>query len=412
MNRVAVTGLGCITPVGNDVKTFWESLKNGKHGFGEITRFDTGAMKVKIAAEVKNFNPELYIDKNEIKRTDLYAQYALAAASEAVDDSGITGKIEPERFGVYIGSGIGGITTFITECEKLFTRGPSRISPLFVPMMISNMASALVAIKYGAKGPNLPIVSACATGTHAIGEAFRAIRYGQADAIITGGAEAAINALAIAGFTNSMALSVTCDPDSCSIPFDKRRNGFVMGEGAGVLVLEEYGHAVSRGARIYCEISGYGNTCDAFHITAPDAEASGSARMIELAIKESGLEPDEKLYINTHGTSTPMNDRTETLAIKKALGDLAYRIPVSSTKSMTGHMLGAAGGVEAIASVLSIVNGIVPPTIGYSEPDPECDLDYVPNTARVVPIDKALSISLGFGGHNAGILFNKAEVIK
>lgn len=412
MNRVAVTGLGCITPVGNDVKTFWESLKDGKHGFGEITRFDTGAMKVKIAAEVKNFNPELYIDKNEIRRTDLYAQYALAAASEAVADSGITEKIEPERLGVYIGSGIGGITTLITECEKLFTRGPSRISPLFVPMMISNMASALVAIKYGARGPNLPVVSACATGTHAIGEAFRAIKYGQADAIITGGAEAAINALAISGFTNSMALSVTSDPDSCSIPFDKRRNGFVMGEGAGVLVLEEYGHAVSRGARIYCEISGYGNTCDAYHITAPDAEASGSARMIELAIKESGIEPDEKLYINTHGTSTPMNDRTETFAIKKALGDLAYRIPVSSTKSMTGHMLGAAGGVEAIASVLSIVNGIVPPTIGYREPDPDCDLDYVPNTARVVPVDKALSISLGFGGHNAGILFNKAEVIK
>jgi 3-oxoacyl-[acyl-carrier-protein] synthase II len=272
------------------------------------------------------------------------------------------------------------------------------------------MASALVAIKYGAKGPNLPVVSACATGTHAIGEAFRAIKYGQADAIITGGAEAAINALAIAGFTNSMALSVTSDPDSCSIPFDKRRNGFVMGEGAGILVLEEYGHAVSRGARIYCEISGYGNTCDAYHITAPDAEASGSARMIELAIKESGLQPDEKLYINAHGTSTPMNDRTETLAIKKALGDLAHSIPVSSTKSMTGHMLGAAGGVEAIASVLSIVNGIVPPTIGYREPDPDCDLDYVPNTARVMPVDKALSISLGFGGHNAGILFNIAGI--
>ncbi len=410
MYRVAVTGLGCITPVGNDVKTFWDSLKNGKHGFGEITRFDTGAMKVKIAAEVKNFIPENYIDKNEIKRTDLYAQYALAAASEAVADSGIIGKIESERLGVYIGSGIGGITTFMTECEKLLTRGPSRISPLFIPMLISNMASALVAIKYGAKGPNLPVVSACATGTHAIGEAFRAIKYGQADAIITGGAEAAINALAIAGFTNSMALSVTSDPDSCSIPFDKRRNGFVMGEGAGIIVLEEYEHAVSRGAKIYCEISGYGNTCDAYHITAPEAEASGSARMIELAIKESGLLPDEKLYINTHGTSTPMNDKTETLAIKKALGDLAYKIPVSSTKSMTGHMLGAAGGVEAIASVMSLVSGIVPPTVGYREPDPECDLDYVPNTARVVPVDKALSISLGFGGHNAGILFNKAGV--
>jgi 3-oxoacyl-[acyl-carrier-protein] synthase II len=407
--RVAVTGLGCITPIGNDVSTFWNSLVNGKHGFGRITRFDAEAlnMKVKIDAEVKNFNPELYIDKNEIKRTDLYAQYAIAAAAQAVEDSGIAGKIEPEKFGVYIGSGIGGISTFITECEKMFTRGPSRISPLFVPMMISNMASALVAIKYGAKGPNLPVVSACATGTHAIGEAFRAIKYGYADAIITGGAEAAINPLAVAGFTNSMALSVSDDPDCCSIPFDKRRNGFVMGEGAGVIVLEEREHAVARGAKIYCEIAGYSNTCDAYHITAPDAEANGSSRMIELAIKESGLVPDEKLYINAHGTSTPLNDKTETLAIKKALGDLAYKIPISSTKSMTGHMLGAAGGAEAIASVLAIVNGVVPPTIGYREADPECDLDYVPNVAREITVDKALSISLGFGGHNAGILFKK-----
>ncbi len=407
--RVAVTGLGCITPIGNDVSTFWNSLVNGKHGFGRITRFDAEAlnMKVKIDAEVKNFNPELYIDKNEIKRTDLYAQYAIAAAAQAVEDSGIAGKIEPEKFGVYIGSGIGGISTFITECEKMFTRGPSRISPLFVPMMISNMASALVAIKYGAKGPNLPVVSACATGTHAIGEAFRAIKYGYADAIITGGAEAAVNPLAVAGFTNSMALSVSDDPDCCSIPFDKRRNGFVMGEGAGVIVLEEREHAVARGAKIYCEIAGYGNTCDAYHITAPDAEANGSSRMIELAIKESGLVPDEKLYINAHGTSTPLNDKTETLAIKKALGDLAYKIPISSTKSMTGHMLGAAGGAEAIASVLAIVNGVVPPTIGYREADPECDLDYVPNVAREITVDKALSISLGFGGHNAGILFKK-----
>ncbi len=411
MKRVAVTGLGCITPVGNDVITFWGSLIAGKHGFGEITRFDAAAlnMKVKIAAEVKNFNPELYIDKNEIKRTDLYAQYAIAAASQAVEDSGIAGRIKEDRFGVYIGSGIGGITTFIAECEKLQTRGPSRISPLFVPMMISNMASALVAIKYGAKGPNLPVVSACATGTHAIGEAFRAIKYGYADAIIAGGAEAAINPLAIAGFTNSMALSLSADPDACSIPFDKRRDGFVMGEGAGIIVLEEVEHARARGAKIYCEISGYGNSCDAYHITAPDALASGSSRMIENAIRESGITPDEKLYINTHGTSTPLNDKTETYAIKKALGEIAYKIPVSSTKSMTGHMLGAAGGAEAIAAILSIVNGIVPPTVGYREPDPDCDLDYVPNTARKCSLDKALSLSLGFGGHNAGILFNKAE---
>lgn len=412
MKRVAVTGLGCITPVGNDIMTFWDNLIGGRHGFGKITRFDAVGMnmKVKIAAEVKDFDPAHYIGKNEIKRTDLYAQYAIAAATQAVDDSGIIGVVEPERFGVYIGSGIGGISTFITECEKLFTRGPSRVSPLFIPMMISNMASALVAIKYGTKGPNLPVVSACATGTHAIGEAFRAIKYGYADAIIAGGAEAAINPLAIAGFINSMALSTTTDPDSCSIPFDKRRCGFVMGEGAGVLVLEEYGHAVARGARIYCELSGYGNTCDAYHITAPDTGAEGSARMIELAIKESGLTPDEKLYINAHGTSTPLNDKTETNAIKRALGELAYKIPVSSTKSMTGHLLGAAGGVEAIAAVLAITNGVVPPTVGYREADPECDLDYVVNTAREIKVDKALSLSLGFGGHNAGILFNKAEV--
>ncbi len=407
MRRVAVTGLGCITPVGNDVESFWNSIVNGRHGFGEIERFDTSGMKVKIAAEVKGFDPGMYIEKNEIKRTDLYAQYALAAAAQAMEDSRLAGTIDPRRFGVYVGSGIGGITTFITECEKLMTRGPSRISPLFVPMMISNMASALIAIKHSAKGPNLPVVSACATGTHAIGEAFRAVKYGHADAVITGGAEASINQIAMAGFANSMALSTVFDPDACSVPFDARRSGFVMGEGAGVIVLEEYERAVERGARIYCEISGYGNTCDAHHITAPDAEAAGSSRAIELALSEAGLSADQRLYINAHGTSTPLNDKTETLAIKRALGEVAYRVPISSTKSMTGHMLGAAGGVEAISAILAIVRGIVPPTMGYRERDPECDLDYVPNTARTVEIDKALSLSLGFGGHNAGILFNK-----
>ncbi|HPD88111.1 MAG TPA: beta-ketoacyl-ACP synthase II [Oscillospiraceae bacterium] len=407
MRRVVVTGLGCITPVGNDVASFWNSVTGGTHGIAPITRFDSSSMKVKMAAEVKDFHPELYMEKSEIRHTDLYAQYALAAAAQAVEESGISGKITPERFGVYIGSGIGGISTSIAETQKMLEKGPEKISPYFVPMLIGNMASALAAIRYGAKGPNLPVVTACATSTHAIGEAFRAIRYGYADAILAGGAEAAINPLAMGGFANCMALSTTSDPDSASIPFDRRRNGFVMGEGAGVLVLEEYEHAKSRGARIYCELSGYGNTCDAYHITAPQPEAEGSSRVISLAFEEADLTPDEKLYINPHGTSTPLNDKTETLAIKKALGELAYRVPISSTKSVTGHMLGAAGGVEAIAAVLALETGVVPPTIGYKEPDPDCDLDYVPNQKRTYDADKALSLSLGFGGHNAAILFNK-----
>lgn len=407
MKRVVVTGLGCITPVGNDVRSFWQSLVEGRHGFREITKYDAGSMKVKVAAEVKDFDPGLYIDKNEVKKTDLFAQYALAAAAQAVEDSGLCEQVKPGRLGVYIGSGIGGIATFIVEHQKMITRGPARVSPYFVPMMISNMASALVATRCGATGPTLPVVSACATGSHAIGEAFRAIKYGYADAIIAGGTEAAINQLAIAGFTNCMALTTSNDPDCCSIPFDRRRSGFVMGEGAGVVVLEEYEHAKARGAKIYCELAGYGNTCDAYHITAPAPDASGSARAIELAFLDAGLEPDEGLYINAHGTSTPLNDKIETMAIKKALGELAYKVPVSSTKSATGHMLGAAGGVEAIAAVMAIKTGMVPPTAGYREPDPECDLDYVPNEARRCEVDKALSLSLGFGGHNAAILFCK-----
>ena len=407
MKRVVVTGLGCITPVGNDVNTFWQALTAGKHGFGEITGFDASGLKVRIAAEVKDFIPEDYIEKSEIRKTDIFAQYALAASAQAVGDSGITGNVEPYRFGVYIGSGIGGMSTYLTESEKLFTKGPQRISPFFIPMMIANMGSALVAMKYGAMGPNLPVVSACATGTHSIGEAYRAIKFGFADAIITGGAEATINPLAMGGFINCMALSTTNDPDNSSMPFDRRRDGFVMGEGSGIIVLEEYEHALRRNAKIYCEISGYANTNDAHHITAPHPEAAGAAELIRLAMEESGFEADDKLYINPHGTSTPLNDKAETLAIKKAFGDIAYKLPVSSTKSMVGHMLGAAGGVEAIASIMTIKTGIIHPTAGYKEPDPECDLDYVPNAARKADIDKALSISLGFGGHNAGIVFNK-----
>ncbi|MCL2071428.1 MAG: beta-ketoacyl-ACP synthase II [Oscillospiraceae bacterium] len=409
MKRVVITGLGCITPVGNNVSDFWQNVTAGKHGFATITKFDASDLKVNIAAEVKGFEPVDYMEKSEVRKTDLYAQYALAAAAQAVEDSKIAAQVAPDRLGVYVGSGIGGMITFVTETEKLLTKGPGRISPFFIPMMISNMASALVAMKYNARGPNLPVVSACATATHAIGEAFRAIKYGYADAIITGGAEATINKLSMAGFINCMALSTTNDPDNSSIPFDKRRNGFVMGEGAGLVVLEEYEHAVNRGANIYCEISGYGNTCDAYHVTAPHPEAAGGIEVIRLAMKESGLTPNEKMYINPHGTSTPLNDKTETLAIKKALGDIAYKIPVSSTKSMFGHMLGAAGGAEAIVAVKAIQTGIIPPTVNYKEPDPECDLDYVPNTARNRETDKALSLSLGFGGHNAAIILNSVK---
>lgn len=405
MKRVVVTGLGAITPVGNDVGAFFDSLTAGRHGFAEITRFDASEMKTRIAGEVKDFEPERYIEKADIKKTDLYAQYAIAAATQAVEESGIVGAVAPERFGVYIGSGIGGISTLLTEAEKLFTKGPQRISPFFVPMMIGNMAAALVAMKYDARGVNLPIVTACATGTHSIGEAFRAIQHGYADAIIAGGAEAAINPLAVGGFINCRALSTANDPDRSSIPFDAERHGFVIGEGAGVLILEEYEHARARSAPIYCEIIGYGNTCDAYHMTAPHPEAAGSIEMIRAAM--AGAEAGEKLYINAHGTSTPQNDKTETLAIKQVLGASAYKTPISSTKSMTGHMLGAAGGVEAIAAVKALETGIIPPTIGYRTADPECDLDYVPNTARRADPELALSLSLGFGGHNAGILFKK-----
>jgi len=410
MNRVVVTGLGCVTPIGNGADAFWDSLIGGRHGFAKITRFDTSGLKVKLACEVKDFAPENYMEKSEIKRTDLYARYAIAAAVMAVSDSGIEEKIAPERLGVYVGSGIGGIDTFMTQTQVMLEKGAHRVSPFFIPMMIGNMASALIAMRYGAMGPNLPVLSACATSTNAIGEAFRAIKFGYADAVITGGSEAAIDALAIGGFMNAQALSLSEDPDCCSIPYDKRRNGFVMGEGAGMLVLEEYAHALARGAKIYCEISGYGNTCDAYHITQPREDAAAAAKMIELAFKEAGVAADEKLYINTHGTSTLLNDKCETTAIKKALGDMAYKACLSSTKSMTGHMLGAAGAVEAIAAVKAIETGVIPPTIGYKEPDSDCDLDYTVNKMKKRDIDKALSVSFGFGGHNAGVLFNRFDV--
>lgn len=405
--RVVVTGLGAVTPVGNDTASFWNSLIEGKCGVGPITKFDTSDYKVKLAAEVKDFHPEQYMEKSQIRKMDPYCQYAVAAAAQAMEDSGLEGKIEPERLGVYVSSGIGGMYTFIEECTKLNEHGPKRISPFFIPKLISNIAAGEIAIRFGAQGPSLCIVTACATSAHSLGEAYRTIQRGEADAIIAGGAEAAVNGLAIAGFTNCMALTTSEDPESASIPFDKRRDGFVMGEGGAVLILEEEEHAKARGAKIYAEICGYGNTNDAYHMTAPHPEATGAANAIRLAVKESGMSPDAKLYINAHGTSTTLNDKSETLAFKKALGEQAYKVSISSTKSMTGHMLGATGAAEAIACVLALGTGIIPPTIGYREPDPECDLDYTPNTARKADPDYALSTNLGFGGHNACLVFRK-----
>ena len=409
MNRVVVTGIGAITPVGNDIPSFWENLLAGKCGIDLITKFDTSDCKVKIAAEVKDFDPTAYMEKSDVRKTDLYAQYAMAAATQAMTDSGIEGKVDPERLGVYLGSGIGGMNTFIRECGKVIENGPRRVSPFYIPMMISNIAAGNVAIRYNAQGPSMSIVTACATSANSVGEAYRAIKHGYADAMIAGGSEATINSLAVGGFTNCQALSNSNDPACASIPFDKRRDGFVMGEGGAILILEEYEHAKQRGAKIYCEIIGYGNTNDAYHMTAPQPDAIGAANSITQAIKEANLPKDAKLYINAHGTSTPLNDKTETLAFKKALGVQAKTALISSTKSMTGHMLGATGAAEAIVCLLSLQNGIVPPTIGYQEPDPECDLDYVPSVARKAELTYALSTNLGFGGHNACLVFKKAE---
>lgn len=411
VRRVVITGLGAVTPIGNDVPAFWEGLKTGKNGIGPVTRFDVTDYKAKLAAEVKDFDPALYMEKTEIRKTDLFTQYALASAVQAMTDSGLSAgdNIASERLGVYVGSGIGGFHTLAEEHQKLLEKGPRRVSPHFIPMMIANIAAGQIAIRYNATGPCLPVTTACATGTNAVGEAFHAIRYGYADAIIAGGSEAAITTLGFAGFINCMALSQSEDPAAASIPFDKRRNGFVMGEGAGALVLEEYEHAKARGAEIYAEISGYGCTCDAYHVTAPHPEAEGGARAIRLAVEEAGMSGESSVYINAHGTSTPLNDKSETLAIKKAFGELASQVAISSTKSMTGHMLGAAGAVEAIAAVLALKEGILPPTIGYVEPDPDCDLDYIPNTARQAQVNLSLSVSLGFGGHNACVAFTKVK---
>lgn len=409
MRRVVVTGLGAVTPVGNDVQTSWSSIKAGKSGIDYIKKFDTSDLKVTVAAEVKDFDPTKYIEKRDLRKTDEFTIYAVAAAAQAVEDSGIEGKIDPNRFGVYIGSGIGGMQSFYANSIAMDHSGPRKVSPYFVPMMIANMASGTVAIRFKAQGPCLPIVTACATGTHSIGEAFHAIKYGSADAIIAGGAEAAVTPLSIAGFSSCKALSTKNDPKTVCTPFDQRRDGFVMGEGAGILILEEYEHAKARGAKIYAEICGYGNSCDAYHITAPQPDAEGPSRAIKIAMSEAEIKENDKVYINAHGTSTPANDKTETLAIKKAFGqDRSKELLISSTKSMTGHMLGAAGGVEAVFSVLALDEGILPPTINYEQPDPECDLNYIPNKAVEQQVDFTMSTSLGFGGHNACIVFKKA----
>ena len=406
--RVVVTGLGAISPVGNDVKTSWDNLVSGVHGIGPITRFDTTEYKAKLAAEVRNFDARQYMEKAETLRSDLYAQYALASACQAVEESGILGTVDPERFAVYFGSGIGGINTFTREHKKLLDRGPSRVSPYFIPMMIANMGAGMIAIRFNCQGAALPAVTACASGSNAIGEAVRAIRHGYADAVISGGAEASINECGVAGFINMQALSVSDNIDAASLPFDRRRAGFIIGEGAAALVLEEYEHAVKRGAKIYGEISGYGSTCDAYHITAPLPDAAGGARAMKQALEESGYTGEEKLYINAHGTGTPLNDSGETIAIKTALGEEKARASyVSSTKSMTGHMLGAAGAMEAVVCLKVLETGIIPPTLNLLEPDPACDLNYVSNQAVKADIDLCLSNSLGFGGHNACLAFRK-----
>lgn len=406
--RVVVTGIGAVTPVGNNVNDTWESLRSGKNGIAPITLFDTENFKAKLGAEVKDFDPLKYMEVNETLRTDRYAQFAVAAAQQAVEESNIEGKVDPEKFAVYFGSGIGGIGTFETEYKKLLEKGPRRVSPLFIPMLIANMASGTIAIKYNCQGQAMPAVTACASGSNAIGEAMRLIRHGYADAVITGGAEATICPSAVAGFVNMGALSTSDKPDEASLPFDKRRGGFVIGEGAAAFVLEEYEHAKARDAKIYGEVCGYGSTCDAYHITAPQPEGAGGARAMKAAMAEASYSEKDTVYINAHGTGTHMNDLTETMAIKTALGEeAAHRAFISSTKSMTGHMLGAAGAVEALVCLFVLNEGVIPPTINLNLPDEACDLNYVPNVAQKADISLALSNSLGFGGHNACLAFRK-----
>ncbi len=409
MRRVVITGLGVVSPVGNDVETFWENIKNGKSGVGKITKFDATDFPVQIAAEVKGFDPLKYFDKREARRLDPFIQFAVAAAQEAVKNAGLEeGSVDKERVGVLIGSGIGGIHTIEEQHEILLKKGPRRVSPYCVPMEIINMASGVVSMKFGFKGPNISVVTACATGTHAIGEAFRTIAYGDADVMVAGGAESCITPLAVAGFAAARALSTRNDePERASRPFEKNRDGFVMGEGAGIVVLEEYEHAKRRGAPILAEVVGYGTSGDAYHMTAPAPEGEGAARAMRNALKDAGISPEEVDYINAHGTSTKFNDLYETMAIKSVFKEHAYNVKISSIKSMIGHLLGAAGGVEVISSVLTLKTGVIPPTINYEEPDPECDLDYTPNEAVEADVKYVLKNSFGFGGTNACLVLKK-----
>ena len=409
--RVVITGLGAVTPIGNNTNDFWEGIKEGKCGIDEITRFDVTNFKVKLAAELKDFNAEDYFDRREAKRLDKFSQYAMVAAREAWNDSGLDKETENmERVGIIIGSGIGGIGTTEEEHEKYMTKGPDRVSPMYIPMGIPNMATGNVAIDIGAKGESISMVTACASGTHSIGESFRMIKHGYQNIVLAGGTEAGITPLGMAGFTNIKALSKAEDKTRASIPFDKERSGFVMGEGAGVVVLEELEHAKKRGAKIYAEIVGYGATSDAYHITSPAPGGEGGARAMKIAMEEAKVNPEEITYINAHGTSTHLNDSYETQAIKTALGEeVAKKVMVSSTKGHTGHLLGAAGGVEAIVCAKAIEEGFVPATINYKVPDEECDLDVVPNEGRKVDVKYAISNSLGFGGHNSSILLKKYE---
>ena len=410
MKRVVVTGMGAVTPIGNTVPAFWEGLKNGKNGIGMITRFDAADQKVKVAGEVKDFDPLQYIEKSQVRKMDLFTQYAMAAAAQAMQDSGLKSgeNIEAERLGVYVGSGCGGINTISDQCFKFFESGPRHVSPFLIPMMIGNIAGGNIAIRYDAEGPNLPVVTACATSTNAIGEAFRAVRYGYADAIIAGGAEAAVNPVGVAGFANCKALTTCEDPEQACTPFDKRRSGFVMGEGAGIVVLEELEHAKARGAKIYAELVGYGCTADAFHITSPAEDGSGAAKAMEYAIRDAGIAKEEVTYVNAHGTGTHHNDLFETRALHLCFGDHAKNLKINSTKSMVGHLLGAAGAVEFIACVKELQEGFLHATVGYRVPDEECDLDYCkePVTGEV---RYALTNSLGFGGHNATLLLKRYE---
>ncbi len=408
--RVVVTGVGAVTPIGNDVETTWQNAINGVSGVGPITRIDSAPYAAKVAAELKDFDVEQFMDKKEARKMDRFTQYAVAASFMAVKDANleITDDIAP-RVGVWIGSGIGGMETFEQQYKTLLEKGPRRVSPFFVPMLIPDMATGQVSIALGAKGFNSCTVTACATGTNSIGDAYRVIERGEADVMISGGAEAPLTEMSFAGFTANKALSTNPDPKTASRPFDQDRDGFVMGEGAGIVVLEELEHALARGAKIYAEIVGYGATGDAYHITAPAPGGEGGSRAMRMAVDGSGLSVEDIDYINAHGTSTPYNDKFETLAIKEVFGDHAKKLAISSTKSMTGHLLGAAGGVEAIFSVLAIKEGIIPPTINLQTPDPECDLDYVPNKARKQEVRAALSNSLGFGGHNATIIFKKYD---